>query len=247
MLKICCLYFEGKYEPEYIGRLYRSLKRNCSIDFEFICYSDTLDVEADRVIPLPKDTEIQLHWHKLRFFDKDFIGEGDIIVLDIDQVVVNDITDMLSWKVKEKELVSYEKWWTVNPDGLPINGGWYKFKSGSLNFVWDKFNSNIDKWQRYYHDNGTVGFLFYGEQNFVYDTCIENDCTVTQMPGKWTAKYDTDVILNSKYNMWYAEKFDADFMIMGEEIWPELKIVHFANVGNNIHEHPDEWISKHWK
>ena len=67
------------------------------------------------------------------------------------------------------------------------------------------------------------------------------------MPGKWTAKYDTDVILNSKYNMWYAEKFDADFMIMGEEIWPELKIVHFANVGNNMHEHPDEWILKHWK
>ena len=52
-LKIYCVYFEGKYTPEYVERLYNGLKRNCKVDFEFICYSDT-KVIADKVIPLPK-------------------------------------------------------------------------------------------------------------------------------------------------------------------------------------------------
>jgi len=62
MLKICCVYFDGYYTPDYVSKLYRSLKRNSSIPFEFICLSDTKDVEADvphvhaaRIHPL-KDT-----------------------------------------------------------------------------------------------------------------------------------------------------------------------------------------------
>ena len=32
-------------------------------------------VKADKVIPLPKDSNIKRHWHKLKFFDKEFTGE----------------------------------------------------------------------------------------------------------------------------------------------------------------------------
>ena len=66
------------------------------------------------------------------------------------------------------------------------------------------------------------------------------------MPGQWVAKYDKDIRLNSRYNMWYSQKFGADFMIMGDEVWDELKIIHFANVDNTIHEHPDGWIKEYW-
>ena len=128
MIKIFCLYFDGNYTPDYIEKLYHGLKRNCSVPFEFICYSDT-EVVADRVIPLPKESVIQQHWHKLSFFDQQFTGEGDIIVMDIDQVIVSDVTEMIAWPVEDNELVSYQKWWTRSKQGLPINGGWYKFKA----------------------------------------------------------------------------------------------------------------------
>ena len=47
MLKICTIYFEGCYTPEYVSKLYRSLKRNSTIPFEFICLSDTKNIENE--------------------------------------------------------------------------------------------------------------------------------------------------------------------------------------------------------
>ena len=52
MLKICTVYFDCIYTPDYVSKLYRSLKRN-SMPFEFICLSDT-DVD-DLVLPLKHD------------------------------------------------------------------------------------------------------------------------------------------------------------------------------------------------
>ena len=113
MIRICCLYFESTewsevspefkdktgpmYTPDYIEKLYNGLKANYKGEFEFVCYSDNPNVKADRVIPLPKNTEVKRHWHKLQFFDEEFIGDGDIIVLDIDQVIVSDITKMIDY------------------------------------------------------------------------------------------------------------------------------------------------------
>jgi hypothetical protein len=245
MIKIYCLYFEGKYSTDYIGKLYRGLKRNCTVPFEFICYADSA-VDADQVIFLPKDSPIQQHWHKLSFFDYNFTGDGDIIVMDIDQVVVNDITPMINFPVQENELVSYHKWWSKSLTSLPINGGWYKFKAGSLQHVWDKYSSDPEKWQLHYYNNGTVHYKYFGEQDFVYHTCVENSVNITQMPGQWVAKYDKDIDLNTRYNVMYAENFDEDFMILGDELNENIRIVHFANFDNTIHEHPDEWIKEHW-
>jgi hypothetical protein len=48
MLKICTVYFDGFYTPDYVSKLYDSLKKHSTVDFEFICLSDT-DVKADIV------------------------------------------------------------------------------------------------------------------------------------------------------------------------------------------------------
>ena len=80
----------------------------------------------------------------------------------------------------------------------------------------------------------------------MYDTCVENGCKITTMRGDWVAKYDKDIGLNASYNTMYYENFGHDFMIMGEEVNENIKIVHFANFDNTIHEHSDEWIKDHW-
>ena len=63
---------------------------------------------------LPKWSDIKIHWHKLKFFSPLF-GEqkpgDDIIVMDIDQIIVGDVTDMINWPVEENEIVTYRKWW----------------------------------------------------------------------------------------------------------------------------------------
>ena len=71
VLKICTVYFKGFYTPDYVSKLYRSLKRNSTVPFEFICLSDT-DVEADLVLPYNHHGNIKKHWHKLKFFSPQF-------------------------------------------------------------------------------------------------------------------------------------------------------------------------------
>ena len=98
MLKICTIYFDGIYTPDYVSKLYRSLKRNSKVPFEFICLSDT-DVEADLVLPLKHD-KIKKHWHKLKFFSPQFAyqqPDDDIIVMDIDQVIVGNVDELLNY------------------------------------------------------------------------------------------------------------------------------------------------------
>ena len=45
MLKICTVYFEGIYTPDYVSKLFEGIKSNTTVPFEFICLSDT-DVKA---------------------------------------------------------------------------------------------------------------------------------------------------------------------------------------------------------
>ena len=258
MIKIFTVYFKGKYEPKYVTNLYRALKKYYSGQFEFTCYSDTDEIEADRVIKLPENSEIKLHWHKLKFFSPLFGNQkpGDeIIVLDIDQIIVNNIDEMINWPVGENELISYKKWWktgdTNKGNTVKLNGGWYKFKSGSLKCVWDKFSQSpksIEKWQTHYFNNGTVHFKYYGEQNFVEDTCVENNIKITHMPGEWICKYTNDKDSNLMYSQKYMQLFNQDHMILYKPN-SVLKIVHFAGakLNDTIHDCTDNWIKDYWQ
>ena len=259
MIKIFTVYFEGKYRPDYVTKLYHSLKRNCKVPFEFICLSDTKEVEADRVIMLPHWSDIKIHWHKLKFFSPLFGGQqpGDeIIVMDIDQIIVSDITDMINYPVEDNELVSYKKWWKKGDpksgNTVALNGGWYKFKSGSLSHVWDEFSfssKSREKWQLHYYNEGIVHYKYYGEQNYVEDCCKRNGVKITHMPGEWVCKLNSEKDRNTFNTMRYMELFDKDYMVL-DEPHPDIKIVHFAGAEeeDTIHDYEDKfgWIKDNW-
>ena len=164
MLKICTVYHQGLYKPEHVSKLYRSLKKHSSVPFEFICLSDT-DVEADVVLPYNHHSNIKKHWHKLKYFSPQFAYQNpgdDIIIMDIDQQIVGNVDEILNYPVEEKELLTYDSWWNVKTNKfadrviIPINGGFYKFKSGSFNYIWDDFSLNPEYWQLHYYNKGDV-------------------------------------------------------------------------------------------
>ena len=235
MLKICTVYFEGIYTPDYVSKLYNSLKRNTTIPFEFICLSDT-DVKADVVLPYNHHSSIVKHWHKLKFFSPQFANQqpGDeIVIMDIDQVITGNVDDLIGHTVSDNELITYGQWWE---NKLGINGGFYKFKSGSLKFIWDDFALNPEYWQLHFYENGTVHKKYYGEQNYVKWKILEHKAKLTKTPLQWIAKYTDDFKENLKLNKMYMQKFDTEYMIMGNEINENIKIIHFTGVGRKINE-----------
>ena len=235
MLKICTVFFEGLYHPNAVSNLYRSLKENSSVPFEFICLADR-GVDADVVLPYNKHSNIKLHWHKLKFFSPQFAYQNpgdDIIIMDIDQKIVGNVDDLLGHPVSENELVTYGQWWE---NKLGINGGFYKFKSGSLKFVWDDFALNPEYWQLHFYDNGTVHYKYYGEQNYVKLKVLEHKAKLTKTPSEWIAKYTDDYKENLELNQMYMKKFDTDYMILDNQVNEKLKVVHFAGPGRKINE-----------
>ena len=235
MLKICTVFFEGLYHPNAVSNLYRSLKQNSSVPFEFICLADR-GVDADVVLPYNKHSNIKLHWHKLKFFSPQFAYQkpgDDIIIMDIDQKIVGNVDDLLGHPVSENELVTYGQWWE---NKLGINGGFYKFKSGSLKFVWDDFAINPEYWQLHFYDNGTVHYKYYGEQNYVKLKVLEHKAKLTKTPSEWIAKYTDDYTENLKLNQMYMQKFDTDYMILDNQVNEKLKVIHYAGPGRKINE-----------
>ena len=120
MLKICTVFFEGKYHPNSVSQLYRSLKEHSKVPFEFICLADR-GVDADVVLPYNKHSNIKLHWHKLKFFSEQFAYQkpgDDIIIMDIDQQIVGNVDEILSWPVKDGEILCTDRG-TRAPLSLP--------------------------------------------------------------------------------------------------------------------------------
>ena len=252
MIRICTVYFEGKYTPDYVEKLYNSLKRNCTLPFEFICYSDNPNVKADKIIPLPnpKYTDIKKHWHKITFFSPMFAGQepgDDMIIMDIDKVIVGNVDHIIGRPVGENELLSYKKWWGFTSDWLPLNGGFYKFKSGGkCKNLWDKFRENPEYWQLKYFKSMVVHYKYFGEQNFVYNRLKEFDIKLLTVPGQHVCKITSDKRQNMEVSLEYMKKYNTDYMIL-DNPHPNIRIVHFANPHTTIHESGFDWIKDYWK
>jgi len=243
------VYFEGMYSPNYVTNLYRSLKKYATVPFEFVCLSDTDAIEADVILPYNHHTYIKLHWHKLKYFSQLFADQSsgdEIIVMDIDQLIVGNIDSMLTYPVGPNELVSYQKWWDENPTPpVTINGGWYKFRSGALNCVWNTFVEDPAHWQLYFYNQNVVHHKYYGEQNFVEMVCRDNQVKITHMPGEWVGKYTNDATVNRKLNMLYCEQFDQDYMVL-DAPQDDLKIMLFPNPNSTIHNCDEQWAKASW-
>jgi hypothetical protein len=230
MIHIFTLKFGDRYPSHMVNDLYLTIKKYHN-DFKFYCYTDdSLGlVNGINVIPLTINDTVKLHWYKMDFFKDDFVRYGDndsVIVMDIDQMFVNDPTPMLDYKVKDNHIATTPRWWVEAPRHT-LNGGWYKFKANTMQYVHDKFYSDPDKWQTYYFYNNTVSYLYYGEQNFVCDTI---DHKVDLMPAEWSCRAMSDGN-NYSLNLKYYE-LTKEPMIIADEWAPDIKLVHYNGYSN---------------
>lgn len=263
MLKICTVYFQDYYTPDYVSKLYRSLKRYSTIPFEFICLSDTEDIEADVILPYNHHSAIKRHWHKLKFFSPHFANHqpGDeIIIMDIDQIIVNNVDKILARDVKSHgDIITYKSWWNtkykangqirteeVNKVSIPLNGGFYKFRYSHLSYIWNDFIENPTYWQNHFYESGYVHKRYYGEQNYVHWKLMEKNKRISYLPEHWIGKWTNNYEKNVELNQLYQKKFGKDYMIMND-VHRDLKIVHFNGISQNLHENTSEFVRKYWK
>lgn len=88
----------GNYEGrgvDYVNRLLRAVKRNSTVPFSFVCFTDEEDTAySKRIILKPIPMQLKGWWNKMYMF-KAGVLEGRVVYLDLDTVITGNIDALL--------------------------------------------------------------------------------------------------------------------------------------------------------
>lgn len=103
-LTVACVYRPGGgFSDEYVYRLRDTVKRNCRVDHRFVCLTNQ-KLKNVETRPLLKNWPG--YWAKLELF-RSGLFEGRVFYLDLDTVLLNDCTDIMS---AEYEFAACSNW-----------------------------------------------------------------------------------------------------------------------------------------
>ena len=170
-----------------------------------------------------------------------------ICVMDIDILLTNDYNKVFDFPIKRGQFAAMPGWWRDRRKGYKINGGFFKYYPQDCRYIYDKFMSDINKWQQFYIENGTTQGPVNGEQHFVEDSVKEGLELIT-LPDAWFTRWVVDEDINYGKNMskWniemvrrYRELTGNEYIYLGGEFHPDIKFVHFTHRMNRPHEWKD--------
>ena len=153
-VNIICMKWGQKYGADYANRLYRMVKRNLTLNFRFVCFTDdNSGLEAGiEAMPLPSldlpEGAPERGWNKLSTFEPDLAGlSGETLFLDLDVVIVGNIDDLFT--IPGDFLIIRDKKFKHRLIG---NSSVYRFRIGEHPEVLSYFQENFAKVQNSYRN-----------------------------------------------------------------------------------------------
>ena len=152
-----------KYTPKEVNITYNMLKRNIDFDFDFFVITDfdeSRDIEFNEninIIPMWNDLrEFGSCHHRLKLFDKsmkEVLGVDRIFQIDLDVVIVDNVTDIFSNKEDVKFYGLRENVKKFGGTFIPFNGSLWQTKVGKFPEVFTDFDfnrlQNVKKLKKY--------------------------------------------------------------------------------------------------
>lgn len=146
------------WPAEYVNFLAASVRRNCTLDYEFICYTDdTTGIDSGITIrplpvPMPSGWEDQApfnasHWalgciQRLPMFERVLFPDGDrVIFLDLDTVFCGSLDEIFAYQGPFAILADFYR-----PGGLQFSFSMWE-AGGPATAVWERFcasGGNLD-------------------------------------------------------------------------------------------------------
>jgi hypothetical protein len=162
-IKIYCFKWGTKYGPEYVNRLYNSVRKNYKGDIIFTCITDSItNLHKDINIIDYNDSRIDglnniFTIEKLKLFDPNFIGSGKNVLFDIDVLCLKDFTDYLStYDFSEPRFIK-NYWADPNMCDAYFHKGACDINSSFVTWKDDQFE---DLYKFYIDNNKKINFLF---------------------------------------------------------------------------------------
>ncbi len=223
MNTIVCLKWGSLYGPEYVNNLYAMCKRNLTLPFEFVCYTDN----TKGILPYVKTKELPDHlkgwWGKTYYFaDKEL--EGTVLALDLDVVIIDNMDCFFEYP---GEFIMKEDY-----AGHGCSSVVMRFEAGKHPHIYD--NLNLDA-MNHSIDNTTKDFKrkkYWGDQIWITEQMEGN---ITIWPKEWIPKFSIDCHREIDSKIPYADihwkkRKAGEFFIPNDG-----KIIVFAGKnGNNV-------------
>ncbi len=237
-IHIFCMKWGTLYGPEYVNTLYSMVKRNLTLPFTMVCFTDNTEgIHADvKCFPIPEmelPTNIpERMWKKLTTFKKDLYGlQGTALFLDLDIVIVDNIDSFFEDDNPFMIIKDYNKQWRITG-----NSSVYRFEIGQHSYVYDYFITNFDS-VRQQHRN---------EQEYL-SWAVNEKGILKYWPTPWCPSYKYDCASRFPLAFWKIPSIPdgAKIIIFHGEFNPHKAIKGGWGKWYRFLR-PAKWITKYW-
>lgn len=230
---VLCLKHGTKYSADYVNRLYNMVKRNCRIDYEFVCMTeDANGLDSNiKVIPLPKG--LSGWWYKPYMFSNDLPIKGTILYIDLDVVIASNIDKLFTYQPNH--------WCTIRdftramrPKWPKYNSSVIRFKTGQLSHVWEEFDKDRVNIQR----------RLFGDQDWLYEATRSRQAML--YPDSWILSWKWE-IRKTKEFAFGGTKGNRKLKTI-ENVKPRVECCITVFHGDpQPHNCEDSWVVDNWR
>lgn len=231
---VVCLKHGTKYSSKYVNVLYNMVKRNTTIDYEFVCFTDDTRGIDPHITTIPlKEIGVYGWWYKIIFFDKMFPLEGNILYFDLDIVIFKNIDNLFTYE-QDKFTIIRDFNRSLRKDWSRMNSSVFRLTSKSLPFVYDEFMSRHD-----YHIR-----RFHGDQDWIYNEVSPKKEKWTFWPDEWIQSYKWE--MRDRKDL---QKIDGvrNFIKEADPVLLENCSVAVFHGEPHPHQCNDKWVVDNWK
>jgi hypothetical protein len=236
---IVCMKWGTKYGPEYVNRLYGMVRRHLRGDFRFVCLTDRNEGIRSEVqcLPIP-DLALpegipERGWKKLTTFAADLHGlTGTALFLDLDVVIVDDITPFFELPGRFRIIHDWKRPWRITG-----NSSVYRWELGAHTDVLERFRA----------EHETIRARLRNEQAWLSEV-VHAQGQLEYWPAEWCASWKYHCIPRWPSNFWRAPSIPrgARILVFHGVINPPD-----ALAGDSAHPWrralPAPWLLDHWK
>lgn len=227
---VACLKWGDKYSSNYVNNLYNMVKRNCTLDYEFVCFTENpTGINKDiRIEPLPK-IATQGWWFKPYFLSNELPMQGTVLFLDLDVVVFKNIDNMFNYEPGKFCIIrDFNRKFRQNWNRM--NSSVFRTTIGMYNHLWQDFKTNTSSHTA--RDRGDQDWMFRHIKDHVF------------WPDEWIQSYKWEMRDRSQLKIINGKRNFAD--IQTPKVLPNTSIAVFH--GNpNPAECQDPWVVDKWK
>jgi hypothetical protein len=230
---IVCLKHGRKYNSKYVNVLYNMVKRHCTLDFKFACYTeDPTDLDPDiHVFPLP-EAQVSGWWYKPYFFNPDLPTQGTILYFDLDVIIFKNIDHLWTYEPANFCIIRDFNRHVVK-DWTRMNSSVFRLVTGRYTHVWTDFIADPNAAVRRMH----------GDQDWIY--LKMKDKPYRFWDDEWIQSYKWE--MRGKPPMVRDKHGVRNFMTPGvPNILPNTSVAVFHG-DPNPHNCIDPWCKENWK